>query len=245
MPDQSIVVLNDDQKAIAMKATKELIHGASFIHEMVKGGKLTIEMRNTMCGLLDHYTKEICEPLGYSSEAAQRIEENHAEIRKLNGKIHKLEHQLGEAAPIDTVPNLLRNLFDDVSDWWKNKGMGWIHELNYGPYGNVNLHFSFAFDHIFTGSKTPVSDKKSNDDNIASLKEQGFIFVVDERDHRLLDCDKNRELLMRLLTTRFPSIQIEFWKNRSVYQSDKFALWGIEATIRNIHDLAAKAKNEE
>ena len=235
--DLSEVVLNPDQKAIALKAAKDLIHGASYIHEMVEAGELCVEMRNNMCYLLDHYTKEICEPLGYASAAAQRIEEKHADIRKLNGRIRELEQQLGEAAPIDTVPKLLHNLKETIDDWWKAQGFGWIRDLNFGPYGTVHLKFSFLFDHIFSMSKTPVSDKESEQDKRKDLEMLGYIFIVEERDYRLVDCDANRTLLMDLLTKRFPSIDIFYWENRRVRKRDQFSLWGINAVIQDIKDL--------
>jgi hypothetical protein len=241
--DQKVVVLNADQKVSAVKAASDILHAVAFIKEMVSKETLTEEMRDTMCGLLDHYIVEFCEPLGFYSKASERIEAQHAEIRELNGKIHELERQLGKAAPIDTVPNLLRNLRDGVSDWWVEQGFGWIRKFTYGPYGSVQAEFSFSFDHVFTGSKTPVSDKKAKESTIELLEKQGFIFVVDERDHRLLDCDMNRKLLMDLLTVRFPSIQIQYWENRSVRKTNNFALWGINAVIMEIRDLEGGVGN--
>lgn len=235
--DLSKVVLNPDQKAIALKAAKDLMHGASYVHEMVENDELCVEMRNNMCYLLDHYTKEICEPLGYASEAAQRIEEKHADIRMLNGYIRELERQLGEAAPIDTVPRLLHNLKETIDNWWEEQGFGWIRDLNFGPYGTVHLKFSFSFDHIFSMSKTPVTDKESKQDKRKGLEILGYIFIVDERDYRLVDCDTNRILLMNLLTKRFPSIDIYYWENRHIRKSNKFSLWGINAVIQDIKDL--------
>lgn|GEM_PF-1668084 len=233
------VALTPDQKAVAIKVAKNLVHGASYIYEMVETDTLTVEMRDNMCSLLDHYTKEICEPLGYASAAAQRIEEKHSEIRKLNGKIHELERQLGEAAPIDTVPKLLQNLKDVVDEWWKKAGMGYIFDFQYNPYGSVNLKFSFSFDHILSMSSTPVSDKKTKVDKRNDIEKQGYIFVVDEREYRLMDCDTNRILLQNLLTERFPSITIYYWENRHVHKCSEFALWGIKAVIRDIKDLMA------
>jgi hypothetical protein len=237
-PDPSIVALTPDQKAVAMKAAKELIHGASYVYEMIENDALSVEMRDCMCNLLDHYTKEICEPLGYASEAAARIEEKSAKIRELNGRIRELGRQLGEAAPIDTVPNLLRNLRDNVDDWWKKADMGHIFEFQYGPYGTVDLKFGFSFDRTFSMSSTPVSDKKSKTDKRNDLEKQGYIFVIDESEHRLTDCEKNRNLLQNLLTERFPSITIRYWENRHVHKSSAFALWGIHAVIQDIKDLA-------
>jgi hypothetical protein len=233
----SVVALDPDQKVVVMKAAKDLMHGASYIYEMVENDNLTIEMRDSMCNLMDHYTKAICDPLGYASQAAARIEEKHAEIRSLNGKIHELERQLGEAAPIDTVPKLLTNLRDGVDAWWDEQGFGYVFEFEYGPYGTVSLKFSFSFDHTFSMSRTPVSDKKFKADKRNDLEKQGYVFVVDEHEHRLMDCDTNRILFMHLLTQRFPSITIRYWENRHVHKSELFALWGIKVVIRNIKDL--------
>lgn len=236
-PNFDRVSLTPDQKVVTLKGAKDLVHGASYIYEMVENDTLTVEMRDNMCSLLDHYLKELCEPIGYASQAAARIEEKHADIRKLNGRIHELERKLGEAAPIDTVPNLLRNLHDSIGKWWKNEGFGWIHEYEYGPYGTVHLKFSFSFDRIFSMSNTPVSDKKTKEDERNDLEKQGYIFVIDESEHRLMDCDTNRILLQHLLTKRFPSITIRYWENRHVHKSDLFALWGIKAVIQDIKDL--------
>lgn len=235
------VPLTPDQKVVAMKAAKDLLHGASYVYELLDNDSLNVEMRDNMCGLLDHYVQDLCEPLGYASAAAQRIEEKHAEIRKLNTRIHELERQLGEAAPIDTVPKLLTNLRDGVSDWWKEQGFGWIHDFTYGPYGTAHIKFSFSFDHIFSMSSTPVTDKASKEDSRNDLEKQGYVFVVDEREHRLMDCDTNRILLMYLLTKQFPSITVRYWENRHVHKSDLFALWSIVAVVREIKDLVIKA----
>ncbi len=234
---EKLVQINEDQKVVAIKAVTDIIHAVAYIKEMLENNNLSEEMRDNMCGLLDHYVAGICEPLEYNSKARERLEAQHAEIRQLNGKIHELERQLGEAAPIDTVPKLLHNLHDMIVDWWEELGFGWISDLNFGHYGTVHCKFGFSFDHVFTGTKTPVSDKEAKKNNIERLKEQGFIFVIDERDHRLMDCDKNRELLSSLLIERFPSISIQYWENWSVHKSGKFVLRGIHATIREIRDL--------
>ena len=238
--DQSRVTLNPDQKVVAMKAANDLIHGASYVRGMVEDDVLSVEMRDNLCSLMDHYLKELCEPVGYASQAAARIEEKHADIRRLNGRIHELERQLGEAVPVDTVPHMLRSLKDVVDEWWEKAGMGHVFEFQYSPYGSVNLKFSFSFDHIFSMSNTPVSDKKSKADKRNDLEKQGYLFVTDESEHRLMDCDTNRILLQSLLTKRFPSITIRYWENRHVHKSDKFALWGIHAVIQYMRDLGGE-----
>ena len=235
--DRSPVVLTADQKIIALKGAKDLIHAASYIHEMVEADALPTDMRNNMCGLLDHYLKELTVPLGYASEAAQRLEERHAEVRSLNGHIRELERQLGEAAPIDLVPNFLSNLRDNISNWWQEAGFGWIHDFSFTPFGSAIGKFSFNFDRIFSGSDTPSADKQAKKDNVIALQKQGYILVLDDRETRLLDCDVNRALLHALLKERFPSIQIRYWENRHVHKSDQFSLWGIQFVIQNIRDL--------
>ncbi len=237
--DPTILTLSDDQKIVALKGIKDMHHGLSYVHEMIESDTLSIGMRDNMCSLLDHYLKELAEPIGYASQAAARIEEQHAKVRKLNGRIHELERQLGEAMPIDMIPNTLRNLRDGIASWWGNQMSGsHIFDFDYGPYGTVDIKFSFSFDRISSWSKSPTTDKTKKVQAREDLENQGYIFVQDESEHRLLDCDKNRELLFALLKETFPSITIRYWENRSVHRKDHlFTLWGIHATIREISDL--------
>jgi hypothetical protein len=234
---KKLVQINEDQKVVTIKAASDIIHAGAYIKEMVENNTLSEEMRDNLCGLLDHYVAGICEPLGYNSKAKERLEAQHAEIRQLNNKIHELERQLGNAAPIDTVPKLLQNLDDSMRKWWDEIGFGWIREFFFWPHGTVDCNFGFSFNRGITWSKTPASDKEANKNNIERLKKQGFIFVIHERNHLLMDCDNNRELLINLLTERFPSIRIRFWENQSVFEGNKFVLSGIHTTIQEIHDL--------
>jgi hypothetical protein len=61
------------------------------------------------------------------------------------------------------------------------------------------------------------------------------------RDHALLDCDHNRQLIINLLTARYPSVHIYKWDNLPLHTCEghpnESHIFGLEVTIRNVKDI--------
>ena len=90
-------------------------------------------------------------------------------------------------------------------------------------------------------SKTPVSDKEKQYNHVQHLRDKGFEFADKAKDRiyrkHLIDNEKNRKLLIDMLQSRFPSLEIHSFDNRLCRDTGDFLIWHIDAAIYNLSDI--------
>lgn len=233
------LVLTEDEKAVSIKALKDIRFAAATLEEWIKGGVAEQGQADTIMSLLESYHGELVKPLKYDSHLAKEREERYADIRRANQEIHRLKEQIGSSKPIDGLADQLRYLHDTVSQWWREHGFNHVSDEQFGPY-SYRARFCFQLDtlSLYDGDN-PVTGKKRREDRIKKFEEHGFVFIYDKHgEHpKLAGTNKNLELLTELITDRFPSAgihNVQFWLDRdngNPYFRD------IEVFIRDYADI--------
>lgn len=233
------LVLSEDEKAVSLKALKDIRFAAATLEEWIKGGKAEQGQADTILSLLESYHSELAKPLKYESYLTKEREERYADIRRANGEIRRLKEQIGSSKPIDGLADQLRYLHEIVYTWWREYGFNYVGDEQFGPY-SYRARFCFQLDSLgLYDEDKPVSGKERRKERIKKFEEQGFEFIFDKHgEHpKLAGTNKNLELVTTLITTRFPSAalhNVQFYlddKNGSPYFRD------VEVYIRNYADI--------
>jgi len=234
----------DDQKAVLLKALKDIQYANGQLYGWVKNDQLTEEMSRTLPTLIESYFSEAAKLLNYESHLLSEKENRHVEIRKANETIRELKEKLGSNKSVDGLQEQLKVLSNKVRDWWNAEGFNHVTDYKFDPYGGYHVKFSFMLDmrRSRLSSKTPVTDIRKTDEHVQYLRDRGFQFADFEDDRseklKLIDNQNNRLLLTEMLKERFPSIKIESWDNKSSYSNDDiFIIWHVDAYIYDLGDI--------
>lgn len=233
---EDLVVLDEDQKAVALKGIKDLFFASKKIHELLSSDTLTEEMKKNLLFLSESYLTSVATATNYESNLVTEVNKRFEEVRKANQRIQELEGQIANMKPIDGLNEQLRGLTEKIDRWWSELGFNFISDMSFSRYGGLNIKFSFSFERFSNlFSKTPVSDKKKDKDKVQQLRDKGFTFIESDNELKLADTDINKKLLIDLITERFSSITIkgmETWcdKNESHIRY-------VTAYIRDLSDI--------
>jgi len=208
--DLAPIPLTAHQVATLRRLTKEVQQGMAtlpWILGLAEEGKaegLTRETARNVMSVVESQLRDLGQLLGVDTEAAQRIEHRHAEIRKANLRIRELEATLGQSMPPEAIQPALKNLADRLDTWWDREGFGHIRETHFGAW-NAQVEFSCRF----TGSKpyVPGAEGKPHAERkalwLADLQRRGFV-LNDDDGKGVTDCAESREALRALFAQRFP-----------------------------------------
>jgi sRNA-binding carbon storage regulator CsrA len=239
MNDVKIIELNQDEKAVALKATSDIFFAAQELYKRIKEDNLDEEMKETMMNLLEHYVVKAAEPLKFDSRSAEKIEANHRDIRAANVRIHELEKQLGDKNPIVGLVNLLDSLRWTVYHWWNYCGFALVSEETFGCYG-FKGEFILMTSHVRSMSKSPVTDKEKAKNKIEEMIDSGLEMEKEEGgDWAVLDTDGNKKIISEAIKKTFPSAKICKWETVYMYNSEKHRLRQCEVYIKNLEEIKA------
>ncbi|MCU5282345.1 hypothetical protein OCA22_28760 [Bacillus cereus] len=207
---KELVVLNEDDKAIALKGLKDLCFSAHQMHEWLSQNKLTEEAKGLFISLSERCITDVAKATNYESNLAKERERRSTDLRNANLRIRELEQQMANMKPIDGLKEQLCLLANTIKNWWRELGFNHITAISFTDYGGLEIKFAFSLNQrsILFRRKT-VSDKKDAVDKIQVLRNKGFIFMNESNELQLVDNDTNKKLLISLLEERFPSIQID------------------------------------
>lgn len=235
---EKVIALSEDDKAVSLKTLSDLFYAARQLHEWVKDNTLTEEMKETLFSLIESHTANTAKVLGYNSDAEWKIEERYKEIRQANNEIHALEQKLAENTPISGLKELLYALHMGLYDWWKLQGFNLVTDDAFGIWGYKG-RFYLDTRHMSFMSTHPVKEKKEHKSRLEQMMEEGYEFVIDDRDYVLLDTPNNREKITALVKAKLPSLYISKWENWCLHKKEGFQLRSFEGYIRNLEELKA------
>ncbi|WCK57120.1 hypothetical protein PP175_28435 (plasmid) [Aneurinibacillus sp. Ricciae_BoGa-3] len=245
MEDTKMLMLNADDKAVALKTLKDTYFAVKQMYEWLQKDTLPVELSHTMSQTVEYQMSELSKLIGFDSLSAKNVEEKHAEIRKANQRIRALEAQLGNKNPVEGLSEQLKSLSELVNQWWRVDGFNYVKELAFTNYGKLEVEFGISFSRRRVFSKTPISDQLSEKEWIKSLQDNGYQlhFNQNVRECHLVDCPVNRKLIQSLLESRFQSVMIEEWKNQCIFETDDlFELRGIKVHIGDLKEVKALEK---
>jgi hypothetical protein len=235
---EKMVILNPDDKAVALKELSDLFYAAKQMYDWIKEDGLSEEMKDTLFSLIESHTAHASKPLGYDSNAAKVIDERYADIRKANQTIHELEKKLSENTQVTGLKELLYAMHSTLYKWWGLQGFNLVTDDSFGFYGYKG-RFCLSLYHISFMSRKPVTDAKNHKNRLEQMIEEGYEIEEEDREFVLLDTPTNRSKITALVKAKFPSIDIYKWNNWCLHKKEGFQLRDFEAYIRDLSELRA------
>lgn len=194
--DLTLVVLDEEAKQELMKEVKDLHFSSGELYNNLKNDTLEKGFNETLMTLLESYTVKIHKCLGYESVLQKEHDDRYVEIRSLNSQNRELRKQLGDKCSPEDVREKLKTFKEEICDWWKKEGLGYISEIAFHPYACIIK---------VSGSMTIHYEKTQPE----YLKEKGYELIQPERG---AFCIKHSENNINLLTSevkkRFPSARL-------------------------------------
>lgn len=234
---EKLVTLNADDKQVGLKALSDLYNTTGELFNELKKDKLTEEMKDTLLSLVESYTSQASKLLKFDSQAAARLDERFSDVRNANNRIHELEKKLTNNTQVNGLKELLYEMHNALYKWWGRQGFNLVTDDEFGGYGYKGR---FCLDTHFLSfvSTRPVTEKAEHKSKLERMIEEGFEFTDEGRkDYVLLDTPKNRELITKLVKSKFPSLDITKWENWCLHKKEGFKLRSFECYIRELNEL--------
>lgn len=229
--DKTLVVHNPETEKKLIKAKDEIYYAIQELTSQYKQQKLQEGFKETLLSLCEHYTKNLCDVMGYNGILKKEYEERYKEIRELNTENRELRKQLGEKVSNEDCREKIKNLRESVEKWWNIEGFGHISEISFGGYGDCKMKLSGMITHSYR-AEIPKSEKQK----VQQLVDMGF--SLDNNEHKwVLDTDKNRSLLLNLLKRKYPSAYIQYYKSYGGRKGDWPEMRDIEVIITDLNDI--------
>ncbi|MDT8925248.1 hypothetical protein RBE51_20860 [Pseudomonas taiwanensis] len=237
--DETPISLNPDQDAVLQRTVKEIQQNlGSLLWFKSQDTNLTRGVASSVLNITEGHIKTLGELLEVATQAAADSEQRHAELRRANMEIHRLEALIGGAQDLASVQLAIAAMVEQLNGWWSLDGFGHVRDVYFGQY-NCKADFSCRlFGHYpLTNSATPISDKEQKALWEQSLVDRGFV-LFDGRDgdgQCLRDCQTNRDLLKALFAQRLPSARIHRFVSHEAKNGS--VLDGLEVYIRKIEQI--------
>lgn len=223
--DETIVSISEEDKKKLLDALQKSNSTTSHIFSMLKNNKLEIGLSEIMASLLESYLKEIHTLLCYDSVLKKEYDQRYKEIRKANQQNHELRKQLGLKVSAEDVRECLKNMEKTIRNWWDVEGMGYVKDIEFGPY--------------VIRAKISCSESAHGDDGMLDrLTDKGYVIGGERHSKAFLATKENMDLLKKELIKAFPSANLfrgEVWFSRS--EGHENTLWDASITIHNYDDV--------
>lgn len=134
--------------------------------------------------------------MGYEGVLAEKQKKLTEQIRSLNDENRKLRHQLGEKVSNEDVRERLKIMVSSFRNWWTEYGFGHVSDFYFGEYvAKISLSGM-----VFASRVSKAGEEKKEE----YLSRLGF----EIEDRMVIYNDKSIALLNKLLTDKYPSIDI-------------------------------------
>ena len=203
------VTLNADQAAVVSREVGELLSAMRYLAQLLTSGKPVD--RNLIYNVLHVSESRLAQVgtiTGVETNSAAERARRHADLRAANTRVRELENQLGAGESTSKTRQAVAYLSKKVQAWWRQSGMGHVHDVTFDSWGNmcVKLSCTLFGPTTLMDSDTPVSDKAQREAWLESLKAAGFVLARGHgRVGDLVACDASLAALERLVKGAIPS----------------------------------------
>lgn len=236
--DQTTTLTPDQQAVVVREARESMFALKTLADTTASDPEVSLELAFNILWVTESRVAELCKLLGLELDSAKEREERYAKLREANMRVHNLERLLGQAAGPDVVKQGVNVMIDKLRAWWETHGMGYTSEAHVTGSG-LSAKFSCSLGmRSFSYSRTPVSDRQSEKEWLASLQERGFVVVHKRNDDPALAAtEANQNLLIELLKNQFPSARPFSFKG--YLSHDTPTLQEIEVFFPDLKEIAA------
>lgn len=234
--DLEPVNFTPDRQADVRNAVKKIQQNLAMIPWHFDNEGVSRFIASSVMNTTEYEISQLGKLLGVETEAAEKIEKRHGDLRRANMRIRELEELLGKGQPPQGIQPALKAICEQLNGWWDLEGFGHISDIAFGEY-NLKATFSCQFlgvkPHIETPE--PVSRKERFKLWLEGLQERGFVLLEEDGDKGVKDCQESRVALAKLFAGRLSSAKIsQFVSRESRYGSH---LRSVEVYIRDIAEI--------
>lgn len=235
---EKVVVLTEDNKALGLKELKDLYSAVGTLYGWIDTDTLTVDMKETLFSLIESYTATAAKYIGFDSQAQEKIDKMHKDIREANGKIYELRAKLADEGSPEIIKEFLAKGHDAIYTWWKSLGFSLVTDDSFHGYGYM-AKFCTDIGHISFCSTHPSKDKEEKEDKLQKMLDDGWDLNIPnrERSYYVLDTQNNRDKLLTLVRSKFPSAKINKWVNWNLGQGDDFYIRDFEVIIYDYQEI--------
>lgn len=233
LEDQDPIALQPDQVDAVKKAVRKLQEHLAMITWHLDHEGITPGIAKLSLGVVEYDLAALGKLLGVDTQADERIEERHAEIRKANLRIHALEEMIGREQTPESIQPALQVLVKQINAWWDLEGFGLVSDVSFGEYA-LKVEFSCQFIGCKPIIETtePLTHKERYKLWLALLQDRGFELVNEEGEKGIKDCPASRDTLRRLFAQRFGRHKITEFRSRETREGSK--LVGMQVYIYDL-----------
>lgn len=226
--DNSAIVEDPSGELIAelQKQYKEIQQNLGLAMFLLEKGQLTEGMKENILSLTDHNVNEFLTKMGYEGVLAEKQKKRTEKIRSLHDENRKLRRQLGEKVSNEDVRERLKIMASLFENWWTEYGFGHISDFYFGAYvAKITLSGM-----VFASRVSNAGEEKKEE----YLSRLGF--EIDDR--MVIYNDKSIALLNKLLTDKYPSIDIYSINLTTSALNGVPVIQDVVVFLRDLDDLA-------
>lgn len=200
-------------------------------HKLLKEGKLTEGVKDSILTLIDNKVTQFLSAMSYDGVLTAREAKYTTRIRLLNDENRLLRHQLGEKVSNEDVRERLKIMDQSFKAWWSEFGFGHCDELSFSGYQAKIVLCGMVF-----GSRLLCQSDKGKDEYLIRLG-----FEIDDR--RVVYNDKSIKLLTKLLTDKYPSVDISDISLSTSARNGTPVIKDVTIFIADLNELASPELN--
>lgn len=240
MDNKDSIALDADKQAFITKNINEAMYALNDLKKEVLTGNAKTSMVDVVLKLSQTIVRHLYKDFGVANNLDKELEESYAICRDLNQQIIDIRKEMAGGLTGQAAGAKLYELQQIVYKWWtEEQGFSYckFDTAVWGSGGNLVVEFStYPNRHVFTHSKTPVSDKEKIENKLSEMKEE-FQIIEDPNDEDfLLSNDYNRDLLSKKVKERFPGASVTSFESYKVYKQDthKITKMGVVIDLNKI-----------
>lgn len=237
--DNTLLSLNEDEKAVSLKSLSDMRHALAFFQEMLSKDEATVGIRHNTLSVVRSELTHIGKFIGSDKDEENERKSLIQRIKDLNLEKEELRKELGQGVTAHAITSKLKLINSLVGEWWSQLGFGTIkgefanYWINMQPmlawHGTLSVYLS---EYCGSFEEKPVTTKANKKQRIIDLQKELDLSEGDMPDKYVLENEKNRIWFVKEIQSRFPNAVINEWKSTSFYRSNgRFQIREIEVYI--------------
>jgi len=220
-------MLTADEKVNCMELIKTVYNGLE-LYQRSPDSKLA----QSVFSLNESMIADVAEMCGLQSTIKDALKEKESEHKKRQEKINQLEKQLMNKASIEDFKENLSYLFKQIDIRWNEEGFKGAVQKKINQDGNIRI--LFPLDLLQEPWDLEEDDESEELDPKYKEAFQRKNLDVDQEEEYILikDCDRNKEILTKVLQHAFPGVNILEWKH--IKSNGTFYLREIRTSLSNL-----------
>jgi hypothetical protein len=220
-------MLTADEKENCMELIKSVYNGLELYHRSPDP-----KLAQSVFSLNESMIADVAKMCGLQSSIKDALKGKESEHKKRQEKIKQLEKQLMHKASIEEFKENVSYLFKQINSRWNEEGFKGAVQKKLNQDGNIRIHF--PLDLLEEPWDLEEDDESEELDPKYKEAFQRKKLDVDQEEEYILikDCDRNKEILTKVLQQAFPGVNILEWQH--IKSNGTFYLREIRVSLSNL-----------